>query len=170
MKLIDLIGKQFGYLVVIGRNGSKGGKTLWTCRCNCGREIIATASNLRTGNTKSCGCFHRERAVERGRNSRTHGNWINGHASPTYRSWLAMHGRCKHSYVNGFEYYGGRGIKVCDRWKRFENFFADMGERPLGSSLDRINGDGNYEPSNCRWATTLEQRHNQKRMNFDERH
>lgn len=160
MKRLNLTGQRFERLVVIGGNGSKGRKTLWSCRCDCGREIIAATSNLRSGNTESCGCFHREKAAERGRNSRTHGHWINGQASPTYRSWLAMHGRCKHPSTNGFEYYGGRGIKVCDRWTDFENFLADMGERPLEHSLDRIDSDGNYEPGNCRWATPIQQRHN----------
>jgi hypothetical protein len=164
MRPINLAGERFGRLTVINLAGTKNGKRVWHCRCDCGREIITTGSNLRTGNSQSCGCFHREWAVERGRNSKTHGHWINGKASPTYRSWLAMRGRCTHPATNGFEFYGGRGIKVCPRWERFENFLADMGERPPGHSLDRINGNGNYEPTNCRWATSIEQRHNQQRM------
>jgi hypothetical protein len=163
MRRIDLTGQKFGRLTVIIAVGSRNGRRLWQCRCECGRKLIVTGSNLRTGNSNSCGCFHRDRATERGRASKTHGHWTNGQASPTYRSWLAMHARCKHPNMNGFEFYGGRGIKVCIRWKRFENFLADMGERPDGQSLDRIDSDGNYEPSNCRWATAIEQRHNQRR-------
>jgi hypothetical protein len=163
MKPVDLTGQRFGRLVVKKLAGTQGTKRTWLCQCECGRKLIVTGSNLRTGNTNSCGCLHREHAIERGRNSRTHGNWTNGRASPTYRSWRSMHDRCKHPYMNGFEYYGGRGISVCDSWKYFETFLSDMGERPAGHSLDRINPDGNYEPNNCRWATRLEQRHNRRR-------
>lgn len=164
MKLQDLTGRKFGRLLVVTRAERlpKAGRVLWHCICDCGQEPTVTGSNLITGNSQSCGCLHSEKAVQRGRDSKTHGHWINGKASPTYRSWLAMHGRCKHPATNGFEYYGGRGIIVCARWASFEHFLTDMGERPAGRSLDRIDGDGNYTPDNCRWATEREQKLNRK--------
>lgn len=95
---------------------------------------------------------------------RTHGHSSRGARTPTYYSWRAMRARCKYACVRDYRLYGGRGIRVCERWEDFVNFLADMGERPEGATLDRIDGDSNYEPSNCRWATPLEQRHNRRKL------
>ncbi len=91
-----------------------------------------------------------------------HGHSINGKSSPTYQSWYNMKRRCQDSNHKYYKYYGGRGIKVCERWRDFVNFLSDMGEKPEGLTLDRINNDGNYEPGNCRWATRKEQNQNQR--------
>jgi len=92
----------------------------------------------------------------------THGHAPHGAFTPTYWTWQGMHARCRYPSSSGYKHYGGRGITVCDRWASFENFLADMGERPKGTSIDRINVDGNYEPGNCRWATPKEQRQNRR--------
>jgi hypothetical protein len=127
----------------------------WECHCECGRIKIVRADHLKVGNTKSCGCLASEMTAAR---SRTHGETPYRYHSPEYRVWSGMRVRCSKPR---FVHYGGRGIKVCDRWHKFENFLADMGRRPSPThSLDRIDVDGNYEPSNCRWATRTEQMNN----------
>jgi hypothetical protein len=124
--------------------------------CSCGKEVIRTSGNLNGKNkTQSCGCIKRERQI--------HGHSANGIVSKTYRSWAAMIARCTNPNNNRYGYYAGRGIVVCERWTNsFPNFLADMGERPIGKSIDRINNDGNYEPGNCRWSTAIEQVHNRR--------
>lgn len=95
---------------------------------------------------------------------KTHGH--RAKRSGTYNSWAAMRQRCANDNRPDYEYYGGRGIKVCDDWELFENFLADMGERPAGTTLDRINVDGNYEPSNCRWSYLIERQRNKRNCIF----
>jgi hypothetical protein len=151
--MTDLTGRRFGRLVVTGPAGE--GK--WHCVCDCGGQRTAHRSNLGR-KTLSCGCLHRERITRHGR-SRT--------KDPTLNAWRSMMSRCYTPGSKYFKNYGGRGIVVCERWRGpdgFTHFLADMGERPAGVSLDRINNNGNYEPGNCRWADGLTQ-HNNKRTN-----
>lgn len=149
---LKLLGTRFGRLVVINRNGSKDGKSTWQCICDCGKQTIVKGVYLTRGATQSCGCF-------RGENHRTHGK---SH-SPEYGSWSSMHTRCYNNKHQQWHNYGGRGIKVCSKWRKFENFLEDMGKRPPGHSLDRIDTNGGYNKLNCRWATPKEQMANSRK-------
>lgn len=156
MTALDLTGARFGRLVVCGRAAQKRRwKVLWHCECDCGGSTVADPSNLRRGHTKSCGCLQREKV---GAIRRTHG--LSG--TSEYRTWLDMIIRCESPANEQWKNYGGRGISVCERWMEFENFIADMGPRPPGLTIERINNDGNYEPSNCKWATMSEQNRNKR--------
>lgn len=160
---IDLRGKRFGRLVVEGRSSTntKMGKPRWDCLCDCGGKATSPGNSLRSLKTASCGCLQRERTSAAARiSSRKHG--LTG--SPEYRSWGAMLTRCNNPNATGYNRYGGAGVRVCERWLKFENFLADMGERPsLDYSLDRYPDKfGDYEPSNCRWATAKEQQANRR--------
>jgi hypothetical protein len=140
---------------------------MWRVRCECGQQKDVLGANLVKGRQVSCGCKQAERIAAVGRASKKHGHAgrpeIGIPPSPTYRSWIAMWVRCTSEKHPAYHRYGGRGIKVCDRWKSFENFLADMGERPHGLTLDRAENDDGYQKSNCRWATRSEQSRNQRR-------
>lgn len=148
-KFIDLTGKIFGRLTVLQRAEKKGKGAYWECICECGRKRVVAGYHLRTGHTMSCGCLRKNVVT-------THGQWN----SRVYRSWNKMLQRCTNPNDDRFADYGGRGITVCDRWRVFENFHQDMGDRPQGMSLDRIDVDGDYCLSNCRWATPMQQSNN----------
>ena len=162
--VIDLTGRIFGRLRVVKFYGRKGKRKLyWTCKCSCGNTVNIQGQHLRTGATQSCGCLQKESARDA---NITHGALVRGKSGtlmPTYRSWQSMLTRCTNKNVPKYKFYGGSGITVCERWEHsFENFLKDMGERPSGTSLDRINNAGNYEPSNCRWSTPKQQARNRR--------
>lgn len=151
---------QFSRLLVLKRHGkTPAGKRTWLCKCSCGNETVQTTGDLRSGRVVSCGCFSKERI---GKLKLSHGNARAGKATTEYSAWAGMVKRCTNPNESNWKFYGGRGIKVCERWiNSFENFLADVGNKPSKThSIDRINVDGDYEPSNCRWATKAEQSRN----------
>lgn len=157
----DISGQKFGRLTVhslVGVNKNKA--AVWSCRCDCGNLVEAIGFNLRNGNTKSCGCLLKEFATNLNL-AHGHAAEISGNKSPTYRTWRSMINRCYRPQEDSYQYYGGKGITVCDRWRNsFADFLSDMGERPQGKTLDREESNGNYEPSNCRWADAKTQSRN----------
>lgn len=144
---LNLTGHRYGKLIVVGEGAPQRASrkhVMWRCRCDCGNTTETRASRLRSGHTTSCGC-----AVTKQNGLSTH---------PLYGTWVQMRHRCSNPEHESYKCYGGRGIKVCARWRSFENFLADMGPRPSTKhQIDRKNNNGNYEPGNCRWALPIAQ-------------
>lgn len=161
MRAINLSGKTFGKLSVIRLLPLRKNKDrIWFCRCVCGNKAEVSTESLRSHHTQSCGCFKLFRM--RTRNIR-HG-YTRPKQRPEYQIWAAMIQRCRNPKNVSFNYYGARGIHVCKRWHQFENFLADMGNRPQNLTLDRIDNNKGYSLKNCRWATCSQQRFNQRRQ------
>lgn len=164
---VDMVGKQFGWLTAISREGSTmrlGTKknATWRCVCTCGQQVIVPGNRLRHGKRKACGVNGHVWA----RQSR--GGLLPLHPNE-YRTFKHMHARCRNKKSHNYNRYGGRGIKVCKHWRHFKEFFVDMGVKPTSEhTIERIDVNGNYEPANCRWATKEEQRRNQQRSVYVE--
>lgn len=159
--IIDLSGQRVGRLTVIRATTERIGRcVIWECLCDCGNTTLVSVQNLRRGSTHSCGCWKAECHTTHGYAPR------HGH-TPTYRSWYAMVKRCTKPSSARYYRYGAIGVKVCRRWLKFENFLADMGERPDGTTLGRYKDRGDYKPSNCAWMTRADQEIQRKlnRMN-----
>lgn len=156
-----IVGQRFERLLVIGDVGKRdsSGSILWECLCDCGNLRHIRSASLLRGEYRSCGCWTKDRMRETPP-AQTHG----GSNTGTYRTWVVMKRRCTDEGFKDFPHYGGRGIKICSSWlKSFANFLADMGERPEGMTLDRVDSEGDYCKGNCRWATRLTQGNNTSR-------
>jgi hypothetical protein len=159
-KRADLTGLRFGKLEVVEYAGAhwatpKVANATWRCRCDCGNEMVAQARKLKRGRLLSCGCLRVR-----------HGHHRRGQVTKTYRTWSNMLSRCRNPNATCYADYGGRGITVCERWLTFANFLADMGECPPSMTIERRNNNGNYEPSNCYWATPIDQANNKRNTRY----
>ena len=159
-RFIDLTGQKFGRLAAIKRADKHTSHAVWLCVCECGNEVLVRSCHLRSGHTQSCGCLQKERTSEA---SIKHGHNTKNKRTPEYNIWAMMIQRCENPKNKNYPDYGGRGVTVCERWKTFENFLADMGERPSPNhSLERVDNNKGYSPENCIWADKTIQARNQR--------
>ena len=177
-KLIDLTGQRYNRLTAIQPAGKIGGRIAWLFDCSCGKTITTTANSVRTGKTKSCGCLKKEQAAENGKLSAKSilDRIKHGHASKNsktrdvYNIWCTIRARCLCPTCADYASYGGRGIKICERWSDPANFINDMGPRPSKKhSVDRVDNDGDYEPSNCKWSTPEQQANNRRKRSCNKK-
>lgn len=160
----QLLGKRFGYLLVTEYLGTNNGKTLWKCKCDCGEEVVKEGIALTKGSVRSCGCLVRKLNKEKAAQNAKHGMT----KTRIYKIWQCMKNRCRNSNLHEYQYYGGRGIKVCKEWNDFLPFYewAISNGYSEKLTLDRLNVDGDYEPSNCRWISIQEQQLNKRNNQF----
>ena len=152
MQSSNLINKKFGHLLVISRYGTASdGHSTWLCKCDCGQKKVVASNNLRQGGATGCGCFRIK-----------HGHCKKGQTSKTYSVWSGIIQRCNNPNNKEYKNYGGRGIHICKRWLKFENFLEDMGEQPLRRQINRINNNLGYYKKNCEWTTAQKQARNKR--------
>lgn len=161
---MDLVGQNFGKLTVLQKTRSRLDRKEWKCECVCGNQTWVATNRLNSGITTSCGCRKKQTALE---NSKKYGfKTVHGMTKTrVYKIWSSMIERVQPKYKNKERYYD-RGIRICDRWKTFENFYKDMGDPPHGASIDRIDVNGDYCPENCRWASSKTQQNNRTNTRY----
>lgn len=163
---LDITGDRSGRLVALERAPNRGRRTFWVFRCDCGGTATISLEAFRSGRQKGCGCIRKETTRQR---SLTHGHKVGYRSTPEIKAWQHAKGRCFNPKNPKFPIYGGRGITMCEAWASDASaFLRDMGPRPEGTTLDRIDANGNYEPGNCRWATPKEQASNRRMTLFAE--
>jgi hypothetical protein len=168
----NLTGRRFGRLVVTAFHGRGKYDFLWECQCDCGTIKTIQSKLLKSGKTRSCGCLREEVRRKKGKKTSQkarHGHCRKPRRSGTYDSWAHMKDRCLNPKNKDFASYGKRGITVCDRWLKFDNFLQDMGIKPDGLTLERTNNRGNYEPGNCEWVSRKVQANNRRRKSIQRR-